>query len=162
MMRSIRHLPFKATRQTPKTTTPFPRLMHTKSPSGAYTPYVKSSYKTIAAQTAGILGAFGALTYAFTSILPSKKAVRLDSNSSAGSEVDGQSAFLYATSGNKKDINKSIWSREEVTVVIVIGGPKGGKSEQSKRIANRFDMQYEAGEFLLPYSLESYPRERAA
>ncbi|KAK4701935.1 hypothetical protein P7C70_g4291, partial [Phenoliferia sp. Uapishka_3] len=63
-------------------------------------------------------------------------------------EVDPPSAFLHATGkhGTGKVEGKPLWNRDEVTVVVVIGGPRAGKTEQVTRIAKTFDMTIEDAE----------------
>lgn len=68
--------------------------------------------------------------------------LRLDSSPP---EVDPPSEFLFATGGRIRSRGAPAFSRDDVTVVMLIGGPKGGKTEQAKRIAKRFDATYEDG-----------------
>lgn len=79
-----------------------------------------------------------------------KPELRLDSVKDDDSELpDPPSAFLFATGGaTRKSPALPVYSRDDTTIIVVIGGPKGGKSEQAKRIAETFSMTLENGELL--------------
>lgn len=44
--------------------------------------------------------------------------------------------------------SKPAFTRDDVTVTVIIGGPSTGTTAHAKRIARHFDMQYEDGLFL--------------
>lgn len=97
-----------------------------------------------------VIGAFTAVTLLFSTIASSVH-LRLDSPRSIdptleNNDQDPPSAFLHATGGKIKDFVGPVFSRDQVTCVMVIGSPLSGKTEQVRRIANRFDFQVEEGE----------------
>lgn len=97
--------------------------------------------------TSYVVAAFATVTLLFSSVA-SAVHLRLDSKAPIAAEVeaaDPPSEFLFATGGKIKDASKPIWSRDDVTVVMVIGTPLAGKTEAVKRIAEHFDFQVEVG-----------------
>lgn len=100
--------------------------------------------------TSLIFASFALLTYGFSYLAPS--ALRLDTSAPGplmGGATDGESEFLFATGGKVRDVSNiadcPVYSRDEVTVVMMVGGPRSGKTSQAKLIEKRFDMQFEAG-----------------
>lgn len=130
-----------ALRTVTKSTKPsnnFTSTLRSIQTSSTSTPYQTQSNKSIALETLGIFALFGITTFAFSSIA---KSFRLDTK--PVEEVEPESAFLYATGGRVKDPKAPVFSRDEVTVVMIIGSPKAGKTTNVMRIAKRFDCQVE-------------------
>jgi hypothetical protein len=101
-------------------------------------PPIAAREYTIAAAFSGTAAALGALWYYSQPPLLCESPIV--------EEVDPPSEFLKATGkAIRKEGQKPLWNRDEVTVVVVIGGPRAGKTEQVERIAKTFDMQVENG-----------------
>lgn len=108
------------------------RLEHFRPP-----PIARREY-TIAASLSALAAFGGGLLYLNPPTLHCQSEVE--------DEVDPPSAFLHATGKPVRKAGAPIWTRDDVTVVVVIGGPRAGKTEQVGRISKAFDMTVEDGE----------------
>lgn len=118
--------------------------------------YPEQTNRSIVVETLGLLAVFAGLTFAFSA---TGKAMRLEGHKSVksvllGEDEEEESKFLFARGGRVKDPNAPVFSRDEVTVIIVIGGPKGGKTSNAQKIAKKFDMQFEAAEWVFSLSFD--------